>query len=181
MQALAELLPAVAQKQVGKGGFLILRPDSGIFPTLPYVYIIVCLLSNPFRGCHAFPWLLLWCYHVACCGLCDNGGSHTSTHYVCVSVPRAPTHDASHLSPPGAFLMVPCPPFQSPWLLQATVFLSMPVVLCNDRPTAVHKQNSLRTRVPLYWYAEKEEATAMQVILWKLFCLLWRLLRRCLE
>ena len=29
MQALAEHLPAVAQKQVGKGGFLVLRPDSG--------------------------------------------------------------------------------------------------------------------------------------------------------
>ncbi|KAL3163136.1 hypothetical protein ABBQ32_009548 [Trebouxia sp. C0010 RCD-2024] len=34
VQALAELLPAVAQKQVGKGGFLILRPDSGTSPTL---------------------------------------------------------------------------------------------------------------------------------------------------
>ena len=29
MQALAEMLPTVAQKQVGKGGFLVLRPDSG--------------------------------------------------------------------------------------------------------------------------------------------------------
>lgn len=29
MQALAEHLPAVAQRQVGKGGFLVLRPDSG--------------------------------------------------------------------------------------------------------------------------------------------------------
>ncbi|KAL3160782.1 hypothetical protein ABBQ38_009193 [Trebouxia sp. C0009 RCD-2024] len=29
VQALAELLPTVAQQQVGKGGFLILRPDSG--------------------------------------------------------------------------------------------------------------------------------------------------------
>lgn len=29
VQALAEMLPTVAQKQVGKGGFLVLRPDSG--------------------------------------------------------------------------------------------------------------------------------------------------------
>ncbi|DBA94683.1 TPA: hypothetical protein ACH3X1_002245 [Trebouxia sp. C0004] len=29
VEALAEHLPAVAQKQVGKGGFLVLRPDSG--------------------------------------------------------------------------------------------------------------------------------------------------------
>ena len=34
MQALAEHLPAVAQKQVGKGGFLVLRPDSGKLASL---------------------------------------------------------------------------------------------------------------------------------------------------
>ena len=28
-QALSEVLPSVAEKKVGKGGFMVLRPDSG--------------------------------------------------------------------------------------------------------------------------------------------------------
>ena len=29
MQALSEVLPSVAEKKVGRGGFMVLRPDSG--------------------------------------------------------------------------------------------------------------------------------------------------------
>ena len=43
LQALAELLPAVAQKQVGKGGFLILRPDSGT--SLPLLSMSMSLFA----------------------------------------------------------------------------------------------------------------------------------------
>ena len=43
LQALAELLPAVAQKQVGKGGFLILRPDSG--SSLPLLSVSTSLFA----------------------------------------------------------------------------------------------------------------------------------------
>lgn len=90
MQALAEHLPAIAQQQIGQGGFLILRPDSGgSRPTSAYIKHLLASAAW-LRGEHSMPfdsdkgpcndearsdlqsvWSALICRSIQSCAACE--------------------------------------------------------------------------------------------------------------